>query len=112
MLSLALSLRLKIDFPALHLPVWKVTTQSPSQWRFGERAVVEVNVGEELGQLEWVEMPGGSGSVAGAGRCNESQSGAVAALAGRTGTADLAAAEHAALPTILAPQALENRRLK
>jgi len=67
MLSLALSLRLKIDFVALHLPVWKVITQSPSQWRFGERAVVEVSVGEELGRVEWVEMPGGSGSIAGPG---------------------------------------------
>ncbi|MGZ9253298.1 MAG: hypothetical protein ACXW50_02570 [Candidatus Binatia bacterium] len=66
---MALSLRLKIDFAALHLPIWKVTTQAPSQWRFGERAVVEVSVEEELGQAEWVEMPGGSGSFAGVGQC-------------------------------------------
>ena len=74
MLSLALSLRLEIDFAELHLPVWMVTTQAPSQWRLGERAVVEVTGGEELGQVEWVEMPGGGGSIAGPGRAHTSRS--------------------------------------
>jgi len=100
MLSLALSLRLEIDFAELHLPVWMVTTQAPSQWRLGERAVVEVTGGEELGQVEWVEMPGGGGWIVGPGRVTRAAAWRCRVLAGRTGTADLASAGPAALPTI------------
>ncbi len=70
MLSLASSLRLRIDFFGLQpASLGRLQRNRQASGALGKALYSQVSVGQESGQLDGMDMPGDSGSIAGAGYC-------------------------------------------